>query len=74
MKTFKEMYRAYLEFTEGWRGLRIKKYVTSVWEVHVVYPAIFSETTQCLSHVTLDFDTMYVLHGHRVYVSNCTLL
>lgn len=25
MKTFKEMYKAYLDSTEGWRGLRIGK-------------------------------------------------
>ena len=47
IKTFKEMYKACLESTEGWRGLRIEKKITSMWEVHVVYPAIFSGTTQC---------------------------
>lgn len=72
------MYKAYLESTEGWRGLRIGNKITSVWEVHVVYPAIFSETTQCLPHVTLDLQCTCItkIHGHRnyMYVSNCTLL
>lgn len=64
------MYKACLESTEGWRGLRIEKKSLLCGKYTLFIQQYFLEPHNAF-YVRF---TAYALHGNRNYVSNYTLL